>query len=227
MTDSETSLPAIPGGWTERHFNVAGRAFTLTLPADPDAFLDDPEVHARHDKDGYMPYWSYLWPTSLETAAAVLRSSWTPGARALEIGAGTGLTGLAGLAVGLEVTFSDYDAQAVELCLLNARRNGFEHAHGLVLDWRKPVEQQYAIIFGCDVIYEQPNHAPILGLLRSMLAPQGECWLSDPGRHQADAFIDLARAEGFDVIGVPVPREPFRGRPDGVTTIWKLRRGKK
>jgi len=224
MTVSETTLPDIPGGWTERQFDIAGRAFTLILPANPDAFLDDPVVHARHDQDGYMPYWSYLWPTSLETAAAVLRSTWTPGTQALEIGAGTGLTGLAGLAMGLEVTFSDYDALSVDLCLLNARRNGFENGQGLVLDWRKPVDRKFAIIFGCDVIYEQPNHGPILGLLHNMLAPQGECWLSDPGRHQSDAFIDLARSEGIVVTGHPVQREPFRGRPDGVTTIWKLRR---
>lgn len=225
MKFSESTLPVIPGGWTQRQFDVAGRAFSLTLPKDPDAFLDDPEVQARHDRDGYMPYWSYLWPTSLETAAAVLRSTWTPGTTALEIGAGTGLTGLAALAMGLDVTFSDYDAQSVELCLLNARQNGFGHAQGLVLDWRHPVDRQFSVIFGCDVIYEQPNHTPILGLLNSMLAPGGEAWLSDPGRHQADAFVDLARSEGFCVSGNPVAREPFRGRPDGLTTIWKLRPG--
>src|SRR4051812_25825489 len=113
-------LPQIPGGWTQRAFTLGGRSLSLTLPADPDAFLDDPEVHARHDRDGYMPYWSYLWPTSLETAAYVLQSTWTPGTEALEIGAGTGLTGLAGLLAGLDVTFSDYDALSVEVCLLNA-----------------------------------------------------------------------------------------------------------
>ncbi len=88
-------LPSIPGGWTKRDFLLAGHTLRVTLPASPDAFLDDPEVLAANRRDDYMPYWSYLWPTSLETAVAVLKHDWPPGTRALEIGAGIALTGLA------------------------------------------------------------------------------------------------------------------------------------
>ncbi|RPI80172.1 MAG: hypothetical protein EHM42_12555, partial [Planctomycetaceae bacterium] len=59
---SAGSLPPIPGGWSEREFVLAGRTLSLTLPGDPDAFLDDPEVLAANRLDDYMPYWSYLWP---------------------------------------------------------------------------------------------------------------------------------------------------------------------
>lgn len=217
-------LPDIPGGWTTREVAVAGHTFCLTLPAAPDAFLDDADVIAAHNRDGYMPYWGYLWPTSLEMAAAVLKHDWQAGLRVLEIGAGIGLAGLAGLAAGLYVTFSDYDPQAVGLALHNARQNGWTGAQGLLLDWRNPISQQFPIIFACDVIYELQNHVPILNVLDAMLADGGECWLADPARHQSEAFIALAQRRGYACRLRPLPREAFPGRPDGVTNLWVMRR---
>lgn len=217
-------LPVLPGGWTTRTFTVAGRNFSLTIPATPDALLDEPEVQAAHDRDGYMPYWSYLWPTSLEMAKALLETTWPPGLPTLEIGAGLGLAGLAGLAAGLEVTFSDYDQQSVRLALSNARDNGYPQASGIRLDWRTPPRMQFPLILGCDVIYELQNHAPILNLLEVMLTADGAAWMADPGRHQADAFLQAARERKFQIEHRPIPREPFPGRPEGHTNIWILRR---
>lgn len=216
-------LPAIPGGWTTRDFLLAGTKLCITLPALPDAFLDDPEVLAANRRDDYMPYWSYLWPTSLETAAAVLRHEWPTGTHALEIGAGIALTGQAALARGLHVSFSDYDQHAIDLALFNARQNGTDrHAEGLLIDWRKPIERRFPVIFGCDVIYEKQNHQPILGLLEKMLAPEGEAWISDPGRHQADAFLDLLVGSPFHSRHQALVREPYPGRPAGTTNLWIL-----
>lgn len=217
------TLPDVPGGWTTREVVLAGRRITLTLPAAPDAFLDDPDVLAAHARDGYMPYWGYLWPTSLDLARFVLDCEWPAGRECLEIGAGIGLSGLAALAVGLRVTFSDYEPRAVELALHNARCNGFDQATGCVLDWRQPARGTYPLILGCDVIYEQPNHTPILNLLEVMLARDGECWLADPGRHQADAFVAELRRRPFRSECRPIPREPFPSRPDGVTNVWVIR----
>jgi predicted nicotinamide N-methyase len=139
-------LPSIPGGWTEREWVIEGRAFRLTLPAVPDAFLEDPDVHAAFDRDEYMPYWAYLWPAALKMVATILKSEWPPQAEVLEIGAGIGIVGLAGLARGLNVTISDYEPKAVELALYNARRNGFTQGQGLVLDWRSPPKKQYPAV---------------------------------------------------------------------------------
>src|SRR5215472_11988173 len=100
------TLPPIPGGWTTRDFLLAGRSLRLMLPASPDAFLDDPAVVEANRRNDYMPYWSYLWPTSLETAVAVLKNDWPRRTEFLEIGAGTALAGLAALARGHRVTFS-------------------------------------------------------------------------------------------------------------------------
>lgn len=259
---SATELPGIPGGWTSRDFMLAGRTLRVTLPASPDAFLDDPGVLAASRRDDYMPYWSYLWPTSLETAVAVLNHDWAqptspplgkggPGGvgsianqpqelflpevtdglgspsrepiQALEIGAGIALTGLAALVRGLRVTFSDYDPQAIDLALFNARENHLEqNAEGLLLDWRQPIDRQFPVIFGCDVIYERQNHRPILGLLEKMLAQNGECWITDPGRQHADAFLELLTGSPFQARHRKLTREPYPGRPAGTTNLWVL-----
>jgi predicted nicotinamide N-methyase len=256
-----SALPSIPGGWSQRDFALAGRTLRVTLPASPDAFLDDPEVLAANRRDDYMPYWSYLWPASLETAVAVLNHDWqlaspplskggqggsrelqagwasqpvrnytdAPGSpsdeviHALEIGAGIALTGLAALARGLSVTFSDYDQRAIDLALFNARQNDLEkYAEGLLLDWRQPIDRQFPVIFGCDVIYEKQNHRPILGLLEKMLSKNGQCWITDPGRHQADAFLVLLAASPFRARHQTLIREPYPGRPAGTTNLWVL-----
>lgn len=223
MTELRT-LPEIPGGWMSRDFQLAGTTLNVTLPACPDAFLDDPEVLAANRRDDYMPYWSYLWPTSLETAVAVLQQDWPAGTEALEIGAGIALTGLAALSRGLRVAFSDYDRQALSLAMHNAQRNGLaDAAEELFLDWRQPIDRKFPLILGCDVIYEKQNHLPILGLLENMLARDGEAWITDPGRHQANSFLELLRDRPFSIEHRQLPREPYPGRPEGVTNLWILR----
>jgi predicted nicotinamide N-methyase len=122
------------------------------------------------------------------------------------------------------VVFSDYDPQSVRLALYNAAQNGFPNARGTIVDWRSPPSTRYPLILGCDLIYEQQNHEPILHVIDVMLAPGGVCWLADPGRHQADAFVRLARSRGYPLEQRVVPREPFPGRPDGTTSLWLVRR---
>lgn len=196
---SHDTLPTIPGDWSTREISVGDATYRLALPAEPDAFLDDPKVLAAHERDDYMPYWSYLWPAAQSMSEAVARHEWTPGTEALEIGAGVGLVGIVALSHGLNVTLSDYDQTAVDVALHNARLNGFPVAHGLRLDWRNPPAQKYPLIFGCDVLYEARNHGPILGLIEQMLTADGVCWLGDGGRQLAGKFIELARSQGFRV----------------------------
>jgi predicted nicotinamide N-methyase len=191
-------LPAIPGGWTTRSVIVGTRMLRLTLPAIPDAFLDDVAVHAAHLRDEYMPYWAYLWPAAVAMADRVAAQPWPAGTAALEIGCGVGLVGLAGLSGGLQVTFSDYDRTAVDVAVYNARANGFEAADEMLLDWRDPPKRRFPLILGCDVVYETRNHAPILNLLDCMLAPDGIAWIGDAGRQLAAEFIRLAREHGYE-----------------------------
>lgn len=190
-------LPEIPGGWTERHWEIVGRKLSLVMPAVPDAFLDDPAVMAAHERNEYMPYWAYLWPAAVHMAAAVLRQPWEPRSPTLELGAGVGLVGLAACHAGLDVVFTDYDATSVDLCLFNAHRQGFLQARGEVVDWRQPPARQYPVILGCEILYEDRNHDLLLPVLQQLLPREGVAWFGDGGRVRAERFCRMLLAAGF------------------------------
>ena len=59
----------------------------------------------------------------------------------MEVGCGLGLPGVAALARGLRVTFSDYDPAALEFAARNARLNQLENFCLLRLDWHAPPEE--------------------------------------------------------------------------------------
>lgn len=196
---SADRLGSVPGGWTGRLFQRGDLRLRITVPARPDDLLDDPDVLAANRRDDYMPYWGYLWQAAGPMTAAVLRAEWPAGAEALEIGSGVGLVGLAGLARGLRVAFSDYDATSVALSVFNAEKNGWPGTEGLVLDWRQPLDRRFPVIFGSDVTYERRNHGPILDVLDRMLSPGGVCWIGDAGRQVSAEFLPAARERGYRV----------------------------
>lgn len=193
-------LPAVPGGWTNREIPLSRGSLTLTLPSDPDLFLDDPEVIAANERDDYMPYWAFLWPASIPFANLLLEHPpWPAGTRVLDLGAGLGLAGLASLKRGDEVVFSDYDATALLACRDNAVRNGFAAPETCVLDWRSPLDETFEAMIGCEITYEARLHETLLRLLKQMLAPQGYCWIADSGRIQGAAFHERCREFGFSI----------------------------
>lgn len=197
------ALPPLHGGWTDRVYEVDGRVLWLHVPADPDALLDDPAVLERHERDDYMPYWAHLWPAAVRMADAVGRFEWIGGGRVLELGCGLGLVGIAaavaGASRGVHVTMSDYDADAVRVALLNAERNGVENVSGLELDWRDPPDLRFDEIVGCDLLYEERDHLPILDAIDRLLEPGGCCWLADPGRTRALEFWHRAEERGYSL----------------------------
>src|SRR5947209_18597025 len=113
------------GPLTREKVIIEERTYLIDRPAQSDRLLDHPAVHEAFDRDEYMPYWADLWPAARMLAKAILREPWTPGTEALEIGCGLGLPGIAALASGLHVTFSDYDATALRFAGMNAQANGF------------------------------------------------------------------------------------------------------
>lgn len=223
---SSGELPVIPGAWIDESFDLGRVVISLRRPADPDAFLETPEVLAANRRDDYMPYWCHVWPACYETARALLDQSWPPATRVLEIGAGLALPGLAALAIGLNVTISDYDPDALQLAWFNARRLGCAaRLTTLRLDWRQPQNRLYDLIVGCEVIYERRNHSLVLDVLDGMLAPGGEAWISDPGRHTADLFLQDCQARGYAVRTQVLARVERPGSPPGQTNLYRLTRG--
>src|SRR5262245_26972097 len=120
--------------------------FLIDKPGGSDDLLAHPAIRAAFSVDEYLPYWADLWPAARMLAKAVLAEPWQTqrtedrGQRtedpdrlssvlcplsspltALEVGCGLGLPGVAALARGLYVIFSDYDPTAVRFAANNAR----------------------------------------------------------------------------------------------------------
>ena len=199
----------VPGGWCEREVVVGDRAIRLLSPTDPDCLLQDLEEPATGAPEHFVdPYWAKIWPAAPLLAAAVLRSPILPGPQALELGCGAGLAGIAALAAGLDVTFSDYVPLAVELAKENAARNGFPGAAGIVLDWNQPAEQKFPLILGADVTYDRTHFAPLLNTVEAMLSPGGEAWFGDVGRGPTEEFVRRATERGWIVSRFDVQDQP-------------------
>lgn len=193
----ETPLDAL-GPMLREQVIVEDRTFIIQRPSESDRLLDHPSVHSAFAVDEYMPYWADLWPAARMLAKAILRESWSPGQRALEVGCGLGLPGIAALAMGLRVTFSDYDATALRFAADNARANGFHAFETLQMDWRYPPENvQFPIILASDLIYEMRNVAPLVALIQKMLEPGGVCLLTDQDRVPSHVLRDTLTAEGL------------------------------
>lgn len=195
MDDSSAPwLPETPaealGAPVRETIEVAGRQFILTRPCAVDRLIDYPGFPGAGTSDEYLPVWARLWPVAQILAQAILSEPWPPGnLTALELGCGLGLPGIAALARGLHVTFSDYDLTALRFAADNARANGFTNFEILPLDWRHPpAGVQYPVILGSDLIYQMQMAGPLAGLIKQLLAPGGTCLLSDQNRAQGPAL---------------------------------------
>lgn len=193
----ETPVDAL-GPPLREQVNVEDRTFIIMRPSDSDRLLDHPRLLSAFAADEYMPYWADLWPAARMLAKAILRETWPTGQRALEVGCGLGLPGTAAMAMGLHVTFSDYDATALRFAADNARANGFHSFDILQMDWRYPLENvQFPVIFASDLIYEMRNVAPLVALIEKMLEPGGVCLLTDQDRVPSHVLRDTLAAEGL------------------------------
>jgi predicted nicotinamide N-methyase len=174
------------------------RTFLIERPSDSDRLLDHPAVRSAFAVDQYMPYWADLWPAARMLAKMLLRETWPPGLHALEVGCGLGLPGIAALAIGWRVTFSDYDATALRFAADNARLNGFTDFDTLQMDWRyPPAGLRVPVILASDLIYEVRNVAPLVNLIKRVLAPDGFCLLTDQDRVPSHVLRETLAEEGL------------------------------
>lgn len=182
---------------------VGGKEFALLVVRDSNRLLDHlaPEAFAVDER---LPYWADLWSSSLEMAEWCLGDLEMKGLRALELGCGVGLAGIAASAAGACVTMTDYEEDALLFARYNVQAN--LGAIGLLpsvcrLDWRvPPADVLYDIVLGADIVYERTRFGDLLLLFERVLAPGGRVLLTEPGRSVGRDFVALARQAGFLVV---------------------------
>jgi predicted nicotinamide N-methyase len=205
MTANPSPRPALPEtppeavAKTQREqVIIEDFTFLIDRPAESDRLLEHPTVRTAWAADDYMPYWADLWPAARMLAKWIVRQRWPAGLHALEVGCGLGLPGIAALAMGVKVTFSDYDATAVRFAADNAKRNRLTNFDTLQMDWRYPPEGlQMPVILASDLIYETRNVEPLVALVKKVLAPCGVCLLTDQDRIPSNILRERLTAEGL------------------------------
>lgn len=219
---------------------VGDYTFRIDRPADGDKLLDHPWCRSAYAADEYVPYWPTLWPSARMLAKAVLREPWetypsppnesgnacsaVSPVRVLEVGCGLGLAGVACLARGLHVTFSDVDETALTFASANARLNGYPDGfRTMPLDFRDPPDDvKYPVVIGSDLMYEERLVGPLVRLLEAVLAPGGVCLIADPDRLPARVFRWKLQEAGYDVVAdFARAGEPGGERTKG--TIYRIR----
>jgi predicted nicotinamide N-methyase len=186
---------------------VEGHSFLVDRPIGLDRAFDHPAVRSAYASDNYLPYWTDLWAAARMLAKIVLREPWDKLAlrlgqpvQVLEVGCGLGLGGIAVLARGLRVTFSDCDETAVAFAAANARLNGFKNFATCPLDLRSPPERLvFPVVIGSDLMYEPRMVEPLATFLKTVLAPDGVALITDPDRTSARSFRWAARQAGLSV----------------------------
>jgi predicted nicotinamide N-methyase len=205
---------------------IGDHTFRLDRPANSDQLLNLPWVQEAYAADEYVPYWAQLWTSARMLAKVIIREDWAaypPPVHVLEVGCGLGLAGLAALARGLEVTFSDLDATALRFAAANARLNGFTRFRTLPIDFRDPPrDMKYPVVIGSDLMYEERLVDPLVRLLDAVLAPGGICLITDPDRTAARVFRWKLAEAGYEVT----PQLVRAGEPGGERvrgTLYRIR----
>lgn len=165
------------------------------------------------------PYWAFAWAGGQALARYLLdRPGTVAGARVLDLGAGSGLTGIAAARAGAaEVTASEIDAYAVAAITLNAAANGVALAPREADMLDDPAEAWDVVLVG-DMFYEKPLAGRALAFLDRCRERGARVLVGDPGR----SYLPRARLLRLARYSVPVSRD-LEDMEIKDTAVWRLR----
>ncbi len=151
------------------------------------------------DEDGdRISFWYQVTRSALALSRNLQARGSLRGCRALELGCGLGLPGVTAGRLGAEVTFTDYQLQALEQARTNARANGVASASFRSLDWEHPERlDHFDLILGSEIVYDYFCHDGLQTILEEALAPGGTVLLADRPRLVVDRFLGRLVHTGF------------------------------
>jgi predicted nicotinamide N-methyase len=165
----ERMTVSAPQGLEEVRLHLAGPATGLT------AFLGE---------EAPQPCWAFVWGGGLALARHVLdRPETVSGRRVMDLGAGSGLVGIAAMKAGAaSVTAVDIDPRAAVATRLNAGLNGMDIATltADLLDGPAPMDVDVVLIG--DLFYAPELAERVAAFVRRCQAMSLEILIGDPGR---------------------------------------------
>ncbi len=191
---------------------------SVVRPVDAEDLIDE----AEYEVDERLPYWAELWPSGRVLADHLARSD-LAGARMLELGAGIAVPSIVAARKGAVALATDWYAPALEFAALNARRARVA-IETMLVDWRDPpaaliAHAPFDCLIGADILYEARHAEPLAMLLPQLVAADGEVWIADPRRPDAQAFLDTMTGTGWSLTTREVA---FEGRLDETGPIVHL-----
>ncbi len=154
------------------------------------------------------PLFGLLWPSGRQLAARLAQRAVTPGERILEIGCGLAIASLVGHRQGRSVTASDCHPLAGAFLAENLRLNhlppmAYRHgpwpaaAAGDETAQDSPVNGQFDLIMGSDILYERDEQGTLAAFIASHASLHAEVWVVDPDRGNRSAFHRHMARHGF------------------------------
>lgn len=176
--------------------------FALRKPQNADLLISEED----YVKDERLPYWADLWPAARLLATTALEHEGT-GRTLLELGCGLGLATSAAVHAGYAVTATDYYEDALHVARFNSERVNGRAPKTRMVDWRALPSDlgQFDVVMAADVLYERQYSTLVAAALAATLKPDGEAWITDPGRSGLDTFLEQAAVHGLHVVS----REEF------------------
>lgn len=144
-----------------------------------------------------FPFWVKLWEAAIVLAQFLGTQKFDQGTTLLELGAGLGAPGLAAAGAGCEVTLSDYEELILDFERVSAAASKLDNVQCMMLDWKNPpVMQRFDIIVGAEILFREEFFAPLLGVMRQALKPEGVIYLAhDVRRKSLSPFLRMAQDE--------------------------------
>ena len=163
------------------------------------------------------PYWAFAWAGGQALARYVLDNpAIVRGKRVLDLGAGSGLVGIAAAKAGAaDVLSADIDSFACAAARLNAAANGC--AIATTTQDRIGTQSDRDVILVGDLFYERPLATRLLAWLNTTSA---DVFLGDPGR----SYFPRQGVERLALYNVPTTRE-LEDREIRETGVFRLMRG--
>jgi predicted nicotinamide N-methyase len=163
------------------------------------------------------PYWAFAWAGGQALARYVLDHPETvAGRHVLDIGAGSGLVGIAAVKAGAaSVLAADIDAFSAAAVRLNAAANGCELE--VTQDDLIGRDGDWDVVLVGDLFYERPLAERLLAWLQPLNRP---ALLGDPGRN----YFPRTGVERLALYNVQVSRD-LEDREIRETGVYRLKQG--
>ena len=161
------------------------------------------------------PYWAFAWAGGQALARYILdHPDVVAGKRVLDIGAGSGLVGIAAARAGAaSVLAADIDAFSAAAVRLNAAAN--DCAMALTQDDLIGTDGDWDVILVGDLFYERPLAERLLAWLKPLGRP---ALLGDPGRN----YFPKDQVERLALYNVQVSRD-LEDREIRETGVYRLK----